>query len=120
MKDILNVRALLLLAILNQGDSYVYQMVKIIKTTTGGAIRPGLSRVYAELFQMVRDGWVTRSSRLQHGKLAHYYRLTPKGAQVYRVMLRDWDQTTAAVDEAIASLSGQSQIADSSAERTDE
>lgn len=84
-----------LLAILDQGPCYGYQLRLEFERRTGGTWPLNVGQVYATLDRLERDGLVTKSPSDKAGHV--YYAITDGG----RTMVREW--LTHAVEREISS-----------------
>jgi len=70
----------LVLAILNNGESYGYEIIQHVRDISGGRLEWSEPMLYPFLKRMERDGLVRSTWRFTETKrLRKYYRLTEKG-----------------------------------------
>jgi len=70
----------IILAILNRGESYGYEIIQQVKDITAGELDWSEPMLYPFLKRLERDGLVTSQWRLSdRGPLRKYYRLTKFG-----------------------------------------
>ena len=70
----------LLLSILNEGESYGYQIIKKVRGLSDGRLDWSFGMLYAVLHRLENDGLVRSKWRPSgEGRLRKYYRLTEKG-----------------------------------------
>jgi len=88
----------LVLAILNEGESYGYAIIKRVSEVSGGELRWTDGMVYPLLHRLERRGFVEAVwGRSETGRRRKYYRLTPAGAEHLDRRRREWQQ----VDQAL-------------------
>lgn len=76
------------LAVLERGESYGYQMVKDISQF----IEITESTLYPILKRLESGGLVTKCSREHNGRLRKYYSITPEGRNRVTELLEEWEQ----------------------------
>ena len=76
------------LAVLERGESYGYQMVKDISCF----IAITESTLYPILKRLETAGLVTKCSREHNGRLRKYYSITPQGRNRVTELLEEWEQ----------------------------
>lgn len=101
----------LLLSILNEGESYGYQIIKKVRLLSNGRLDWSFGMLYAVLHRLERDGLVRSIWRpSSEGRLRKYYRLTEKGRKELQaekdvwqslntVLLKLWSPRSAAEGE---------------------
>lgn len=81
----------MLLAVLSQGESYGYQIIKRLNDLSGGKFKWNDGTLYPVLHTMEAEGLVTSAWRLsESGRQRKYYRLTPKGREAMEVEKQQW------------------------------
>ncbi|MFZ0446051.1 MAG: PadR family transcriptional regulator [Bacillus sp. (in: firmicutes)] len=89
-----------LLAIINEKESYGYEMAERLSEYGFGTISEGT--IYPILLRMQREGLVTSVRRESTaGPKRKYYLLTPKGQQELIDFLTRWEQLQKSVNAAI-------------------
>ena len=92
------VTELAVLAALQQGEAYGYELLQRINSIDGLALTE--SMVYPLLARLRREQFVTlRAAPSPSGPPRRYYRLTDSGRQRLEEMLRQWRAVSAAVDQ---------------------
>jgi DNA-binding PadR family transcriptional regulator len=91
----------LVLAILSEGDSYGYAIIKRVGELSGGELRWTDGMVYPLLHRLERRGLVEAVWGLSEtGRRRKYYRLIPAGAEHLAQHRRQWQL----VDQALRSV----------------
>ena len=81
----------LVLAILSEGDSYGYAIIKRVGEVSGGELQWTDGMVYPLLHRLERRGYVEAVwGRSETGRRRKYYRLTPAGAEHLARQRRQW------------------------------
>jgi len=81
----------LVLAILSEGDSYGYAIIKRVGEVSGGELKWTDGMVYPLLHRLERRGLVeTVWGESETGRRRKYYRLTPAGADHLARHRREW------------------------------
>lgn len=76
------------LAVLNKGDSYGYQIMKDISV----CIEVSESTLYPILKRLEAGRWLSTYSREHNGRLRKYYQITPTGRQRIRDFFDEWQE----------------------------
>ena len=72
----------LLLSILQDGESYGYQIIKKMRVLSGGHLEWSFGMLYPVLHRLEKDGFIASKWKLSgEGRLRKYYRLTEAGIQ---------------------------------------
>lgn len=92
-KDLVAASAMpLVLAILNEGETYGYAILKRIQELSGGAMEWTDGMLYPLLHRLDRLGLVeARWDSHESGRKRRYYRITAAGAAALREQRRHWD-----------------------------
>ena len=81
----------LVLAILSEGDSYGYAIIKRVGEVSGGELQWTDGMVYPLLHRLERRGLVEAVwGQSETGRRRKYYRLTPAGAEHLARQRRQW------------------------------
>ncbi len=81
----------LVLAILVEGDSYGYAILKRVRELSGGRLEWSDGMRYPVLHRLERLGQLTsRWERSESGRRRKYYRITPEGRRQLEVERRQW------------------------------
>ena len=81
----------LVLAILSEGNSYGYAIIKRVGEVSGGELQWTDGMVYPLLHRLERRGYVEAVwGRSETGRRRKYYRLTPAGAEHLARQRRQW------------------------------
>jgi transcriptional regulator len=96
----------LVLAILAEGDSYGYAILKRVRELSGGALEWTDGMLYPVLHRLERSGLVeSRWKEAESGRRRKYYRLTEAGREQLADERRQWrtvDETLRKVWSAVA------------------
>jgi PadR family transcriptional regulator PadR len=72
----------LLLSILLDGESYGYQIIKKMRTFSGGHLEWSFGMLYPVLHRLEKDGFIVSKWKSSgEGRLRKYYRLTEAGSR---------------------------------------
>ena len=81
----------LVLAILSEGESYGYAIIKRVHELSGGELQWTDGMLYPLLHRLERTGYVKASwGKSETGRRRKYYRLTDKGLKQIAVQQRQW------------------------------
>jgi PadR family transcriptional regulator PadR len=91
----------LVLAILSDGESYGYAIIKLVSELSGGELRWTDGMLYPLLHRLERNGYVVASWRASEtGRRRKYYRLTERGLEELASQRRQWQ----VVDSTLRSI----------------
>jgi PadR family transcriptional regulator PadR len=91
----------LVLAILAEGDSYGYAILKRVSELSGGSLEWSDGMLYPVLHRLERLGHIAGSWRKSEiGRRRRYYRITSQGREELAAERRQWQ----AVDEALRNI----------------
>ena len=101
-KDLVAASAIpLVLAILDEGESYGYAILKRIDELSGGALEWTDGMLYPLLHRLDRLGYVeARWEAQQGGRRRRYYRITPAGRDALSEQRRQWEIVAGALQNA--------------------
>lgn len=89
----------LVLAILAEGESYGYAILKRVRALSGGELEWSDGMLYPLLHRLGRLGYVTTEWRTPpEGRRRHYYALTEAGRAALAEHRRQWAAVTRALD----------------------
>ncbi|UCF04884.1 MAG: helix-turn-helix transcriptional regulator [bacterium] len=81
----------LVLAILSEGESYGYAIIKRVSELSGGELQWTDGMLYPLLHRLERNGYVVaRWGKSEIGRRRKYYRLTDKGLEQLASQRRQW------------------------------
>ena len=81
----------LVLAILSEGESYGYAILKRVDELSGGELQWTDGMLYPVLHRLERSGYVKASwGKSESGRRRKYYRLTDRGADELAEQRRQW------------------------------
>lgn len=96
----------LVLAILTEGDSYGYAILKRVRELSGGALEWTDGMLYPVLHRLERSGLIeSRWARAESGRRRKYYRITESGRGQLADERRQWqtvDKTLGKIWSAMA------------------
>lgn len=91
----------LVLAILEEGESYGYAILKRIDELSGGAMGWTDGMLYPLLHRLDRLGYVeARWDEASGGRRRRYYRITPAGRKALAEQRRQWEVVMGALQNA--------------------
>lgn len=101
-KDLVAASAMpLVLAILDDGESYGYAILKRINELSGGALEWTDGMLYPLLHRLDRLGYVeARWIAPEGGRRRRYYRITPAGRNTLTEQRRQWEVVSEALRNA--------------------
>ena len=89
----------LVLAILAEGDSYGYAILKRVRELSGGALEWTDGMLYPVLHRLERAGSIeARWQAAESGRQRKYYRVTPAGRRQLADERRQWQAVDSALD----------------------
>ncbi len=105
-KDLVAASAMpLVLAILDEGESYGYAILKRIDELSGGEMEWTDGMLYPLLHRLDRLGYVeARWHEPPGGRRRRYYRITPSGRKALSEQRRQWEVVSGALQNAWQSL----------------
>lgn len=105
-KDLVAASAVpLVLAILNEGESYGYAILKRINELSGGELEWTDGMLYPLLHRLDRLGHVeARWDAPEGGRRRRYYHITSAGRAVLSEQRRQWDVVSDALENALRSF----------------
>ena len=90
----------LVLAILAEGESYGYAILKRVRTLSGGELEWTDGMLYPLLHRLRRLGYVTTEWRTsQEGRRRQYYVMTDEGRDALADQRRQWAAVTRALND---------------------
>jgi PadR family transcriptional regulator PadR len=90
----------LVLAILAEGESYGYAILKRVRTLSGGELEWTDGMLYPLLHRLGRLGYVTTDWRKsQEGRRRKYYAITDEGRAALSEQRRQWAAVTRALND---------------------
>ncbi len=90
----------LVLAILADGESYGYAILKRVRAVSGGELEWTDGMLYPLLHRLLRLGYVTTEWRMPPaGRRRKYYRITDEGRAALADHRRQWTAVTRALDD---------------------
>jgi len=81
----------LVLAILSEGESYGYAIIKRVGELSGGRLQWTDGMLYPVLHRLERNGWVQATwGEAESGRRRRYYKLTKAGWDQLGIQRRQW------------------------------
>jgi PadR family transcriptional regulator, regulatory protein PadR len=110
-KDLVAASAMpLVLAILDEGDSYGYAILKRIDELSGGEMEWTDGMLYPLLHRLDRLGYVEATwDAPPGGRRRRYYRITPGGRTALHEQRRQWEVVSSALQNAWHTFQGAAQ-----------
>ncbi len=97
---------LLILSILNSHDSYMYEIVKLIKEDSDGMLSISQNTIYTAAYKLENDGRISEYSKLVGRKRTRvYYHLEDEGKKYLEELMEDYRSTTDGVARILSVLS---------------
>lgn len=97
---------LLILAILVDHDSYVYEIVKFIKEYSEGYLSISQNTVYAVTYKLKNEGKLSEYSKLVGKRRTRiYYHIEPNGNSYYKQLLDSFRDAYHGVENILQALS---------------
>jgi PadR family transcriptional regulator, regulatory protein PadR len=91
----------LVLAILAEGDSYGYAILKRVSDLSGGGLEWSDGMLYPVLHRLERLGYIAgKWKKSETGRQRKYYRITPQGRKQLEAERQQWQ----AVDSALRNI----------------
>lgn len=89
----------MILCLLEENDSYGYEISKRIKSMTDGKYVIKETTLYSAFTRMEKNGYVSSFSQLaENGRQRTYYRMTEAGRNYYHEKCDEWKVTKEVVD----------------------
>ena len=89
----------LVLAILAEGESYGYAILKRVRALSGGELEWTDGMLYPLLHRLSRLGYVTTEWRTPEGRRRRYYSITDDGRAALSDQQRQWAAVTRALSD---------------------
>jgi DNA-binding PadR family transcriptional regulator len=89
----------LVLAILAEGESYGYAILKRVRELSAGDLEWSDGMLYPLLHRLHRFGYVTTGWRTAEGRRRRYYAITDEGLIALAEQRRQWQTVTRALDD---------------------
>lgn len=97
---------LLILAILVDHDSYVYEIVKFIKEYSKGYLSISQNTIYAVTYKLENEGKISQYSKLVGKRRTRiYYHIEPDGSSYYKQILDSFKDAYHGVENILQTLS---------------
>lgn len=97
---------LIILAILNDHDSYVYDIVKYIRKGSKGCLSISQNTIYAVTYKLLAEGKITEYSKLVGKRRTRvYYHLEPAGVSYYEQLSQSYKTAQDGLENILQDLS---------------
>ena len=81
----------IILMLLSRKDSYGYEIIKDIKTSSNGKLDFAEGTLYPILKKMESEGWISaRWEKAENGRERKYYRITAQGKKQVKTEKENW------------------------------
>lgn len=95
----------LILSVLENQDSYVYEIINAISKLSGGMLTISSNTVYTATYKLEREGKIIGYSKLVGRKRTRvYYRIEPSGREFLKELSENYHNTTAGVQNILFQL----------------
>ncbi len=102
---------LLILSILDNHDSYMYEIVKSIREHSGGLLDISQNTIYTVAYKLEGEGKISEYSRLVGKKRTRvYYHLEPSGKKYLSELLNAYQSTTAGIHKVLQVLQAEEKL----------
>lgn len=92
----------IILAQLNKGDSYGYQVNKYIKGCTNGEYELKEATLYTAFKRLESNGYISSYwGNETTGARRKYYTITNSGKKIYKNLLEDWNNAKNLIDKLV-------------------
>lgn len=99
------VTELLILSILNSGDSYVYEVTNKINELSDGLLNISQNTIYTATYKLENDGMISEYSKLVGKKRTRvYYHLEQKGVLYLKQLYNNYNNMTSGVKNIFNTL----------------
>ena len=96
---------LLVLSILDSGDSYVYEITKTISNYSDGLLSISHNTIYAVTYKLEEENLISEYPKLVGKKRTRiYYHLEPKGKEYLKKLAEEYANITDGVQKLLNSL----------------
>ncbi len=96
---------LLILSLLDNHDSYMYEIVKSISDFSEGLLSISQNTIYTAAYKLEREGKISEYSKLVGKKRTRvYYHLEPEGKEYLRDLLENYQNTTEGINKIFSAL----------------
>jgi PadR family transcriptional regulator, regulatory protein PadR len=90
---------LLILSLVEARPRHGYEISKLIKQRSGGAVRFHVASLYPMLYRLERRGWIQGRWVEKSGqRRRRYYRVTSHGRRILAAQLRGWREFVAGIN----------------------
>lgn len=98
---------LIILSILEDHDSYMYEIVKSIKEYSGGLLSISQNTIYTAAYKLGNDGRISEYTKLVGKRRTRvYYHLEPEGKKWLDELMQNYKNTTGGVSNILSALKG--------------
>ncbi|HBO99975.1 MAG: hypothetical protein UU48_C0002G0024 [Candidatus Uhrbacteria bacterium GW2011_GWF2_41_16] len=88
----------------NHGESYGYQLIRLIETESDNIFSFKEGTLYPLLYRMEEHGYVTSTQKTTpSGKMRRYYKITSDGKQLLKKKTAEWQAFTQGLENLLQS-----------------
>ena len=103
---------LLILSLLDNHDSYMYEIVKSIADFSDGLISISQNTIYTAAYKLEGEGKISEYTKLVGKKRTRvYYHLEPKGKEYLDELMLSYQNTTVGIQKVFCVLEGMEKVA---------
>lgn len=97
----------LIMAVLAEGPSYGYAIVRDLKQRSEGLLRLGEGTIYPVLYRMEEKGLISsRWTVGENGRERKYYRLVAKGKRAFAANTQEWQALLSIMEKVLGNAGG--------------
>lgn len=102
---ITGITEMLILSLLEKGDSYVYQISKSIKDLSDNCLSISQNTLYSATYKLENEGYISEYSKKVGKKRTRiYYKLEPEGKQYLNSIRENYQQVVQGVHAVLRNL----------------
>lgn len=102
---------LLILSLLDNHDSYMYEIVKSISDFSDGLINISQNTIYTAAYKLEGEGKISEYTKLVGKKRTRvYYHLEPKGKEYLDEISQNYQNTTVGIQRIFTTLEGMEKV----------
>ncbi len=102
---ITGITEMLILSLLEKGDSYVYQISKSIKDLSDNSLSISQNTLYSATYKLENEGYISEYSKKVGKKRTRiYYKLEPEGKQYLNSIRENYQQVVQGVHAVLRHL----------------
>lgn len=98
----------LILSILDNKDSYVYEIVKFISEFSGGLLAISQNTIYTSAYKLEKEGKISEySERVGRKRIRVYYHIEAAGKEYLKELSKNYHNTTQGVQNILLKLNNE-------------